>query len=108
MQSSRALVACRVLVAAAALATVPAFAFSGISAKYDGQYRGAARVVPSNAAACAPYTLDQVNIKGGHLSSATPGIRLDGFITAEGYVDASLKPNGGNPVQLNGRLEGNA
>ena len=98
----------QILCAAIVFATAPAVAFSGISAKYDGRYSGTAQLVPTSGPACAPFMLDQVAIKGGHLSSATPGLHVDGFITEEGYIDASVSPAGGNRAKLDGRLDGSA
>lgn len=95
------------LCATVMLIAAPAFAFSGISAKYDGKYRGTAAVNASTSApGCTSYAIDGLNIKGGQLSSDHADVAVRGFITEEGYLDASIKPTGGAGAKLDGRLEG--
>lgn len=97
------------MLSAALLISTSAPAFSGISAKFDGTYKGTAEVVPtSSAPSCAPLALDQVNIKAGQLSSGSSALHVSGFVTAEGYIDAALKPVDGNKAKMDGRLEGDA
>ncbi len=97
------------ILSAALLISASASAFSGISAKFDGTYKGTAEVVPaSSAPSCAPLALDQVNIKAGQLSSGSGALQVSGFVTAEGYIDAALKPVDGTKAKMDGRLEGDA
>jgi len=96
-----------VLCAAVTLFGGSALAFSGISAKFDGQYQGSAEVVTkTSGAGCTGYPLQQVNIKSGKLSSGAPDVRVEGFVTEEGYIDASLTTPAGRQVNFDGRLEG--
>lgn len=97
------------ILSAALLISASASAFSGISAKFDGTYKGTAEVVPtSSAPSCAPLAFDQVNIKAGQLSSGSSALQVSGFVTEEGYIDASLKPVDSTKAKMDGRLEGDA
>lgn len=96
------------LLGAVCLMSTSALAFSGISAKYDGKYRGTGEVAVKSPAACAPVAFNDVTIKAGHLSSGSSDLHIDGFITEEGYIDASMKPADGAKAKMDGRLQGEA
>jgi hypothetical protein len=98
-----------VLVLAIAMIAMPVLAASGISAKYDGKYQGTASVnSATSSTSCSSYRLDDVSIEQGALSSANPDLAVKGFITEEGFLDASVTPAGGNTAELDGRLEDGA
>jgi hypothetical protein len=85
------------------------YAASDISPRFDGAYDVATETVPwmGAGAACAPLSVESVQIKNGLVSAAVrnaPGA-IRGFITAEGYLEATITLAGGRAVPLNGRLD---
>ncbi len=87
------------------LSTAPAIAFSGISAKFDGKYSGTAQVVEkTSASSCASQAIESVTIQDGKLKSNDSNVSVSGFITEEGYLDASMKMASGARAELDGHL----
>lgn len=83
------------------LLAAPAFGFSGVSSAFDGVYLGAVR---ASAGGCPAFDIGRVTISKGALKSETGEPAISGFITEEGYVQATLSRNG-NTGPLDGRLD---
>lgn len=93
------------LCAAVLLSAAPALAFSGVSAKFDGKYSGLDEVVEKTSSpSCASHVIEDIAIKDGKLRSSASNVSVNGFITEEGYLDASMKLASGNSAELDGRL----
>ncbi|MHB1205527.1 MAG: hypothetical protein ACYCZX_08170 [Rhodospirillaceae bacterium] len=90
------------------LPAVGALAASNVSAKYDGVYSGQAVTVPAmSTGACPSFDIGPVTIAKGFLRSekAPNQPAVNGFITEEGYLQASLVRPDGTKKPLDGRLE---
>jgi len=91
------------------LASPSVYAASNISAKFDGTYHAAVEAVPwmNSGSSCGSLVVETVNIKNGLVSAAArdvPGA-IRGFITEEGYLEATIMSPEGRSGALNGRLE---
>ncbi len=89
------------------LPAVGALAASNVSAKYDGVYSGQAVTVPAmSTGACPSFDIGPVTIAKGFLRSekAPNQPAVNGFITEEGYLQASLVRPDGTKKPLDGRL----
>lgn len=84
-------------------AAASAHAASNVSPKFDGSYTAVVEVVPwmSTGPACGPFPLSDVTISKGVIATAS----VRGFITEEGYLEASIVLPGGVSTPLNGRLD---
>jgi hypothetical protein len=56
------------------------------------------------APSCSSQIIEEITIEGGKLKSAASNVSVNGFITEEGYLDASMKLASGNSAELDGRL----
>lgn len=96
IKSSLGKLLCALPAAGAAIASAAAAEF--ISHRYDGDYRGEARVSPvSSEASCAPLALARLEIRNGILRGYAPGGRqsVKGFVTADGFFTADyIFPDG--------------
>ena len=79
------------------------WAASNVSPKFDGTYTAIVETVPwmSTGPACTPFPLGDIAIAKGILTTAS----VRGFITEEGYLEASIALPGGGTTPLNGRLD---
>lgn len=88
--------------------TGTANAASDVSAQFDGVYAGTAEPAPAmGRAGCGAFQIPSVTIAKGFFqttSGAQPSVT--GFVTADGYVSASLTRPGRPRLALDGRLEG--
>jgi hypothetical protein len=83
-----------------------------VSAQYDGVYMGVAKPNPSLSTAtapCVPFALGKVTISQGNLKAdtAASAAAINGIITEDGYVQATMALPGGAKSPLDGRLERN-
>ena len=83
------------------LIAMPALAASSVTSAFDGNYLAAVR---SSAGGCPAFDIGAVTIKNGALQSAPGEPVISGFITEEGYVQATLNRNGASGA-LDGRLD---
>lgn len=83
------------------LIAAPAIAASGVTSAFDGNYMAAVR---ASSGGCPAFDIGQVTIKNGALRSAPGEPAISGFITEEGYVQATMNRNGTTSA-LDGRLE---
>lgn len=96
------------IVAAVLLPAAGALAASNVSARYDGVYSGQAVAAPAmSTGACPSFDIGPVTITKGFLRSEKAPDRpsITGFITEEGYIQASMTSPDGTKKPLDGRLE---
>lgn len=82
------------------LASAPALAASGVTSAYDGVYLAAVR---TSAGGCPAFDIGRVTISQGALHSEPGAPAINGFITEEGYVQATMDHDGVSGA-LDGRL----
>lgn len=93
------------LCAMLAASAVPALALSGASAQFDGEYSGTAEVIEkASVPSCVSQALENVTIRNGQVRSRDSNVSLNGFVTTEGYLDASMKLASGTSAALGGRI----
>jgi hypothetical protein len=81
-----------------------------VSAQYDGVYLGVAKpnaALSTATAPCVPFVIGKVTIARGNLKAdtAASAAAINGIITGEGYVQATMAFPGGVKSPLDGRLE---
>ncbi len=85
-----------------------AYALSAISARYDGQYTAQTQVASSVSAGatCGEFAMPPITITKGMISAArTEQPAGRGFITEEGFVEASFTSPTGGKIDVSGRYE---
>lgn len=86
-----------------------AWAFSGVSPKFDGAYAGTASLNPrmSKGSTCEAFPV-AFTVQGGAIHGSSDGATVDGFVTEEGFIRGHLKRANGPSLLVEGRVVDNA